>query len=31
VLTGPAEQDKLHAIAQAAYDQIDVRTLPQGG
>lgn len=31
VLTGPAEQDKLHAIAQAAYDQIDVRTPSQGG
>jgi len=31
VLTGPAEQDRLHAIAQAAYDQIDVRTPPQGG
>lgn len=31
VLTGPAEKDKLHAIAQAAYDQIDVRTPSQGG
>jgi anti-sigma factor RsiW len=31
VLTGPAEQDRLHAIAQAAYDQIDVRSPPQGG
>jgi anti-sigma factor RsiW len=31
VLSGPAERDKLHAIAQAAYDQIDVRTPPQGG
>ena len=31
VLTGPAEHDKLHAIAQAAYDQIDVRSPPQGG
>ena len=31
VLTGPAEQDMLHAIAQAAYDQIDVRTPPRGG
>ena len=31
VLTGPAEQNNLHAIAQAAYDQIDVRTPPQGG
>jgi hypothetical protein len=31
VLSGPAERDKLHAIAQAAYDQIDLRTPPQGG
>jgi anti-sigma factor RsiW len=31
VLTGPAEREKLHAIAQAAYDQIDTRTPPQGG
>jgi anti-sigma factor RsiW len=31
VLSGPAEPDKLRAIAQAAYDQIDVRTPPQGG
>jgi anti-sigma factor RsiW len=31
VLSGPAEQEKLHAIAQAAYDQIDTRTPPQGG
>lgn len=32
VLTGPAERDRLHAIAQSAYDQIDVHTaLPQGG
>jgi len=31
VLSGPAERDKLRAIAQAAYDQIDVRTPPQGG
>jgi anti-sigma factor RsiW len=31
VLTGPAEREKLHAIAQAAYDQIDVHTPPQGG
>jgi len=31
VLSGPAERDKLHAIAQAAYDQIDARTSPQGG
>ncbi len=30
VLTGPAEQEKLHAIAQAAYDQIDTHTPPQG-
>jgi anti-sigma factor RsiW len=31
VLSGPAERDKLHQIAQAAYDQIDTRTPPQGG
>ena len=31
VLSGPAEREKLHAIAQAAYDQIDTRTPPQGG
>jgi anti-sigma factor RsiW len=31
VLSGPAERDKLRAIAQAAYDQIDVRAPPQGG
>jgi anti-sigma factor RsiW len=31
VLTGPAEQERLHAIAQAAYDQIDTRTPPRGG
>jgi len=32
VLSGPPEQDKLHTIAQAAYDQIDRRTPPpQGG
>jgi anti-sigma factor RsiW len=31
VLSGPAERDKLHAIAQAAYDQIDRRATPQGG
>jgi anti-sigma factor RsiW len=30
VLSGPAEQDKLHEIAQAAYDQIDRRNPPQG-
>lgn len=30
VLSGPAERDRLHAIAQAAYDQIDADT-PQGG
>jgi anti-sigma factor RsiW len=30
VLSGPAERDKLYAIAQAAYDQIDLRT-PQHG
>jgi anti-sigma factor RsiW len=31
VLSGPAEQDKLHTIAQTAYDQIDQRNPPQGG
>lgn len=31
VLSGPAERDKLHDIAQAAYDQIDTRNPPQGG
>jgi anti-sigma factor RsiW len=31
VLSGPAEREKLHAIAQAAYDQIDARSVPQGG
>ena len=31
VLSGPAEPDKLREIAQAAYDQIDHRTVPQGG
>lgn len=31
VLSGPAEHDKLRAIAQAAYDQIDLRTPAQGG
>jgi len=31
VLSGPAERDKLLAIAQAAYDQIDRRTPAQGG
>ena len=31
VLSGPAERDKLHEIAQAAYDQIDRRNPPQGG
>ena len=31
VLSGPAERDKLHDIAQAAYDQIDTRTPPQQG
>jgi anti-sigma factor RsiW len=29
VLSGPAEQDRLHAIAQSAYDQIDQHTPPQ--
>ena len=31
VLSGPAEQDKLHAIAQAAYDQTDRRMTPEQG
>jgi len=31
VLSGPAERDRLHDIAQAAYDQIDRRAPPQGG
>lgn len=31
VLSGPAERDKLHAIAQAAYDQIDSRSPQRGG
>jgi anti-sigma factor RsiW len=31
VLSGPAERDKLHDIAQAAYDQIDRRAPQQGG
>jgi anti-sigma factor RsiW len=31
VLIGPADRDKLHAIASAAYDQIDARTPSQGG
>jgi anti-sigma factor RsiW len=31
VLTGPAERDNLHAIAQAAYDQIDSRSTSLGG
>lgn len=31
VLSGPAERDKLREIAQAAYDQIDRRAIPQGG
>jgi anti-sigma factor RsiW len=30
VLSGPAERDKLHEIAQAAYEQIDRRTPAQG-
>jgi anti-sigma factor RsiW len=29
VLSGPAEQDKLHEIAKAAYDQIDQPAAPQ--
>jgi anti-sigma factor RsiW len=31
VLSGPAQQDKLRDIAQAAYDQIDRGAPPQGG
>ncbi len=31
VLSGPAEREKLHAIAHAAYDQIDRPAPPQGG
>jgi anti-sigma factor RsiW len=31
VLSGPAERDKLHDIAQAAYDQIDSSRGPQRG
>jgi anti-sigma factor RsiW len=31
VLSGPAEREKLRAIAQAAYEQIDARTPAQGG
>jgi len=31
VLSGPAQRDKLHEIAQTAYDQIDRRNSPQGG
>ena len=31
VLSGPAQQDKLHDIAQTAYDQIDRRAAPVGG
>jgi anti-sigma factor RsiW len=31
VLSGPAERDKLHDIAQAAYDQIDSRSPQRGG
>jgi anti-sigma factor RsiW len=31
VLSGPAERDKLHDIAQAAYDQIDTRGPQRGG
>ena len=31
VLSGPMETGKLREIAQAAYDQIDHRTVPQGG
>jgi anti-sigma factor RsiW len=31
VLIGPADRDKLYAIANAAYDQIDARSPPRGG
>jgi len=31
VLSGPAERDKLHEIAQAAYDQIDTHMPQRGG
>jgi anti-sigma factor RsiW len=31
VLSGPMQAGKLREIAQAAYDQIDRRTVPQGG
>jgi anti-sigma factor RsiW len=31
VLSGPAERDRLRAIAQAAYDQIDLHTPQSGG
>ena len=31
VLSGPAERDKLREIAQAAYDQIDRHSTPEGG
>ena len=31
VVSGPAERDKLHDIAQAAYDQIDTRRTQRGG
>jgi anti-sigma factor RsiW len=31
VLSGPAEQEKLRTIAQAAYDQIDARSPQRGG
>ena len=31
VVSGPADRDRLHQIAQAAYDQIDTRTAPKGG
>jgi anti-sigma factor RsiW len=31
VLSGPAQQDKLHDVAQTAYDQIDRRAAPVGG
>lgn len=31
VLSGPAQQDKLHEIARAAYEQIDRHNPPRGG
>jgi anti-sigma factor RsiW len=31
VVSGPAERERLHRIAQATYDQIEARTPPRGG